>query len=422
MTFLNVAEIESALAALHNTYPSITQLITLPNTTYEQRVSHALLIRANPSFDCRPALVFISGVHAREWGGPDILVNLATDLLEAYTTNAGLAYGLKSFSADTIRTIVDRTDVVVFPDQNPDGRAYSMAAAAGTSQAMWRKNRNPASSGGIASRIGVDINRNYDFLWNFPVTFAPGVFPASATPSDETYYGTGPFSEPESRNAQWLVDHFPNARYFVDVHSYTGRVMHPWGDDENQTTDPSMSFKNPAWDGKRGKSGDVYRDYIPPTRLAELHAAVAVMHDGIKAVRGQDYLQQQGFALYPTSGTSEDWAFTREFLGWGGKLGGFVIEFNKNIDFFPTWAEMTKLIEDIDAGLVALCAHARPSRFAVILCWIRSRFWAIWKRLWPWELWGPYGPWNRIVEVIGGLIRMVVAAVKAIVGRLIGRK
>ena len=34
MTFLNVTEIESALAALHGAYPSITQLITLPNTTY----------------------------------------------------------------------------------------------------------------------------------------------------------------------------------------------------------------------------------------------------------------------------------------------------------------------------------------------------------------------------------------------------
>lgn len=422
MTFLNVTEIESALVALNATYPSITQLIPLPNETAEHRFSNALLIRGNPGFDCRPALVFISGVHAREWGGPDILVNLATDLLEAYTTNAGLAYGGKTFSAGTIRSIVDRTDVIVFPDQNPDGRAYSMAAPAGSTQAMWRKNRNPASSGGIASRIGVDINRNYDFLWNFPVTFAPGVGPASATPSDDTYYGTGPFSEAESRNAQWLVDHFPNARYFVDVHSYTGRVMHPWGDDENQTTDPSMSFKNPAWNGQRGRSGDTYRDYVPPARLVQLQTAVAVMHDGIQAVRGQNYLQQQGFALYPTSGTSQDWAFTREFLGWGGgKLGGFVIEFNKNIDFFPTWGEMIKLIEDIDAGLVALCDHAKPGWFATIWCWIKHHFWAIWKRLWPWELWGPYGPWNRIVQVIQTVVSAVVNPIVRVIGRLFGR-
>jgi murein tripeptide amidase MpaA len=418
MTFLNVVEIESALAALNNTYPSLTQLIPLPNTTYEGRASNALLIRGNPGFTCRPALVFVSGVHAREWGGPDILVNLASDLLEAYATNAGLAYGGKSFSAGAIRSIVDRTDVVVFPDQNPDGRAYSMAAKAGSIQAMWRKNRNPASSGGVATRIGVDINRNYDFLWNFPVTFAPNVGPASNDPGNDTFFGTGPFSEPESRNAQWLVDQFPKARYFVDVHSYTGRVMHPWGDDQNQTTTPSMSFMSAAWNGQRGISGDTYRDYVPPARLAELLTAATVMHDGIQAVRGENYLTQQGFALYPTSGTSEDWAFTREFLiPARGKLGGFVIEFNKNIDFFPTWGEMLKLIEDIDAGLIALCQHATPSWFAVIWCWIKEHFWVLWHKVWPWELWGPYGPWERFKKVVKDVLGRVARTVAGFIGR-----
>ena len=182
MTFLKVPEIESALVALHNFYPFYTQLIPLPNTTYEGRTSNALLIRANPDFTCRPALVFVSGVHAREWGGPDTLVNLAADLLEAYSTNAGLAYGGKSFSAATIRAIVNRTDVVVFPDQNPDGRAWSMSAPPKSEIACWRKNRNPASGGN--PKFGVDINRNYDWLWNFPVKFAPNTWPASTNPGD----------------------------------------------------------------------------------------------------------------------------------------------------------------------------------------------------------------------------------------------
>jgi len=415
MKFLNVVEIESALVALNNRFPTLTQRINLPNGTYEGRQSLALLIRGNPSFDCRPALVFVSGVHAREWGGPDILVNLATDLLEAYTTNAGLAYGGKSFSADEVRSIVNQTDVVVFPDINPDGRAYSMAAAAESPQACWRKNRNPASSGGVASRIGVDVNRNYDFLWNFPVTFAPLLAPASTDPSEDTFYGTGPFSEPESRNVQWLVDRFPRARYFVDVHSCTGHVLYPWGDDQNQTTDPSMSFMNSACDGKRGVENDAYRDYVPPARLIELQTAAAVMRDGIFAVRGQSYLSQQGFSLYPTSGTSEDWAFTREFLDPSRvKLSGFVIEFNKDYDFFPTWAEMVDLILDIDAGLVALCVHATPGRWAVTLCWIMKRFWSLWHRVFKPELWGPYGPWDRMARYIG--------RIGTSVGRLIGRK
>jgi hypothetical protein len=115
-----------------------------------------------------------------------------------------------------------------------------MAAAPNTQQAMWRKNRNPASSGGNAARIGVDVNRNYDFLWDFVTKFSPNANMntlASTDPGNDLFHGTGPFSEPESRNVQWLVGQFPNSRYFVDVHSYTGDVLHAWGDDENQSVE-----------------------------------------------------------------------------------------------------------------------------------------------------------------------------------------
>ncbi len=410
MTFLNVVEIESALIALNNAYPGLTELILLPNPTAEGRRSHALVIHANTTYDCRPALIFVSGVHAREWGGPDTLVNLAADLLEAYTTGSGLTYGGRSFTATEIVNLVDRTDVVVFPDQNPDGRAFSMAAAPGSQQSMWRKNRNTASSSGNPARIGVDINRNYDFLWDYTTAFHPNVSPASNNPGSDTYHGTGPFSEPEARNAQWLVDRFPRAAYFVDVHSYSGLVLYPWGDDEDQTTDPAINFQNGTWNGQRGLRNDAYRDYVPPARLPQLQTAAGVLRDAIQAVRGQSYVRQQVFDLYPTSGTSADWAFTREFRGYN-RLTGLAIEFNKQQTFFPTWTEMVELIKDVDAGLVALCVHATPSRWAVIICWIRGWFFAEWKRLWPWDLWGPYGPWGRVQAVINPIIEVIASAV-----------
>jgi murein tripeptide amidase MpaA len=410
MTFLNVDEIESALIALNQAYPSLTRLIQLPNRTYKQRQSNALLIRGNAAFACRAGFVFISGVHACEWGGPDILVNLATDLLKAYVMKRGLGYGAKSFSSEEIKNVVDRTDVIVFPDVNPDGRAYSMAAPAHSDQALWRKNRNPASSGGDATRIGVDPNRNYDFLWNFPVTFSPKVAtaPASTDASSPVFFGTGPFSEPESRNVQWLIDHFPNTRHFVDIHSCRGDVLYPWGDDENQTADASMSFMNSAWDGKRGIAGDKYGEFVPPARLAELQPAAAVIRDGIAAVRGETYVVEQGFSLYPTSGASDEWAFSREFTDPSrGRLNAFTIEFNKDNDFFPTWSEMELMILDVDAGLLALCTHFLPSRIAVTVCQVRrsvrdavSRGATIWHRLFPPDLWGPYGPWGRIKRLV----------------------
>lgn len=418
-TFLKVKEVESALQALHKQYAGITELITLPNVTAEGRVSHALAIR-DGSYRCRSALVFISGAHAREWGGPDTLVYLAADLLEAYTANAGLAYGGKSFSAAEVRGIVRETTIVVFPDINPDGRAYSMAAAPGTTQSMWRKNRNPASSGGNASRIGVDVNRNYDFLWDFPTKFHPNANPgtlASTDPASDLFHGTGPFSEPESRNVQWLVSQFPNARYFVDVHSYTGDVLYAWGDDEDQTADPSMWWGNAAWDHQRGLPNDTYKEYISAAKLAAASAGANVIRDGINAVRGQGYVSKQAFwlwsgAAYPTSGASDDWATA---LG----LRSFVIEFNKIQTFFPTWLEMVDIIGDIDAGLLALAASARPTFWQRFICWIRSwlddilrRFWARWHRVFPPELWGPYGPWSRLTAIVGRVVGPIIKRIR----------
>lgn len=39
--------------------------------------------------------------------------------------------------------------------------------------------------------------------------------------------------------------------------------MYPWGDDENQTSDPIMNFYNSVYDGLRGKVEDTnYKEYI----------------------------------------------------------------------------------------------------------------------------------------------------------------
>ena len=264
MTFLNVVEIESALIGLAGTYPAISSLITLPHLTAEERRSHALWIGAGSG--CRDAAILvISGAHAREWGGPDLCIEFATDLLEAYTHGTGLVYGGTSYSASQVRAILERTEVIVFPDINPDGRHYSQ-----TVFAMWRKNRNTASSGGMASRIGVDVNRNYDFLWDFNTAFAPGAQAggtlASTDPASDLFHGTSAFSEPETKNVRWLFDQYPQINWFVDVHSYGGDILHAWGDDTNQSTDLAKNFTNAAWNGQRGLPGDAYGEYIPAGR------------------------------------------------------------------------------------------------------------------------------------------------------------
>ena len=161
MSYYNSTEVESALIALSAAYPTLTRLITLPHATPEGRLSHALRIGSG-KVDVQDAVLLIGGVHAREWGSWEICINFATDLLEAYTANTGLTFGGKSFSKAQVKAIVKRLQIIVFTLVNPDGRHYSQ-----TVEPMWRKNRNPVGSG----CVGVDINRNFDFLWDFPSFF-----------------------------------------------------------------------------------------------------------------------------------------------------------------------------------------------------------------------------------------------------------
>src|SRR5947209_11963638 len=224
MAYMNVTEVESAITALASANPGLCELITLPNTTHEGRTSHAMRVSAG-ALDDRPAMLFVGCHHAREWGSAEICINFATDLIEAYTTNAGLAYGGKSFTASQVKAVVEQSQVFVFPCVNPDGRHFRQ-----TSEPMWRVNRNPAA--------GVDVNRNYDFLWDFRTTLSsssPVV--VYDVPGTEIYHGTAPASEPEARNVVWILDTYPQIRWVIDIHSFSRLLYNNWGDDQNQVTD-----------------------------------------------------------------------------------------------------------------------------------------------------------------------------------------
>lgn len=167
MTYLNVAEVDAAVRNLATTYPDICEHLTLPKPSVEGRVCRAL--RLGPRADgTLPTLVLTGGVHAREWGSCEILINLAADLLRARTLGSGLRYGNRTFSALDLRTIMRRINILIVPLVNPDGRHYSQMT-----DALWRRNRNPARSEGRPECVGVDINRNYDFLFDFGTAFSP---------------------------------------------------------------------------------------------------------------------------------------------------------------------------------------------------------------------------------------------------------
>lgn len=353
MSYLNVDEVETATVNLAGAFPGLTQLVTLPNVTVEGRTSHAIRLGAGAP-GSREAVMIICGVHAREWGSCEVCINLAPDLLDAYTTNAGLTYGGKTFSAAQIKTLLDTLHVVVFPLVNPDGRHYSQST-----EASWRKNRNPAYSGGNANCIGVDINRNYDFLFDFATAFAAGSgVSVSGDPCGyQVYHGPSPFSEAETSNVRYLLDAFPRTRWFVDVHSFSQDMLYTWGDDEAQTTDPSLNFQNPAFNLQRGKPGDAYSEFIQADDLAVIKRLANRFVSDLQAVRGKIYTAKSSYALYPTSGASDDYVYARHLTDPNkGKVHGFVVEWGT--EFMPPWAEMQNVIKDVSAGLLGFCIAA----------------------------------------------------------------
>jgi len=346
--YLNVVEIESALQNLAAAYPGLTELVACPNATHEGRQSHILRVGAAGSADA-DGVLFLGGVHGREWVPPDALVSLAADLLEAYKLGTGLGFGGQQCTSADIRRIVENVNLFFFPCVNPDGRRYSQ-----TTDAMWRKNRRPHP--GAGSCVGVDLNRNFDFLWDHLAKFAADSdVHTSADPCDKFLYrGPAAASEPETRNVVWALDTFSQIRWLVDVHSAVPVVLHSWGSDENQTDRPEQNFLAAAFDAVRGRPGDTaYREFISRDDLDRITELSTLMNAGIKAVRGDDYGVDAAFGLYPTSGASDDYAFSRHAVDPAkGKVYGFTIECGDT--FQPAWSEAEEVIREVSSGLVAL--------------------------------------------------------------------
>ena len=357
--YLTTDEIEQAMVLGAKNHAGYFERIPLPHLTWEKRRVHAFRIGAGNG-KSRPAVCFLGGVHGREWGGPDILVYFAIRLLRAYRDGLGFRLGRRSVSAAQVRKLVRTMDIVVLPQVNPDGRHFSMERSA-----MWRKNRRPAPRGHGPRSIGVDVNRNFPFLWSFERHFAPGTVDSSRRPGDyESYIGPREASEPETRNVIWLLDRFPNIRYMVDLHSYGEAILHSWGSDENQSKDPRMNFRNRVYDGKRGRlNDDLYREYFPPR---DKNAALDIarrMAAAIKLVRGRTYQVKPSVGLYPTAGATDDYAYSRHFVDRRkGRIIPLTVEWGRShasTPFHPPYPEMRKVMREVSAGLLAVCLGAR---------------------------------------------------------------
>ncbi len=344
--YRTVAQLDSATDLLATWFPQHFSRQVLPEASVEGRPVHALRMRVGGGGQ-RRGVLFLGGTHARELMNPDAIVELAVDLLVSHANGTDVVYGGRTWAADDVRVILEALDLWFVPCVNPDGRHHVM-----TVDDLWRKNRrdNPRTP-----CDGVDLNRNHDILWGV----AQGQ--TSCSPCSDVYCGPSAFSEPESRNVKHLLD-AERIDVMVDVHSYSELVLWPWGHAPNQTEDPTQRFTGLQRGTCTASIPVGYEEYITPRDLLRFETVGGRVVDAIAAVRGRVYTGQTGIGLYPTTGTTSDYAYARHiadptlrktygFTFEAGPYAGSTAE-----SFHPADPTLVKL--DTKAGMLALAQQS----------------------------------------------------------------
>ena len=278
--YRTIAEIYAAADTLAANYPDLVEQIDIGDSWEKTQNANAgwdmeVLVLGNRTTPAVPKSdsFFMSGIHAREWAPPELNLRLAEYLLTNYETNAD------------VKWLLDYNLIHLVLVTNPDGRLQDEA----NQSVLWRKNTNNNYCGNSTNR-GADLNRNYPYQWE-----------SGSSQCGETYSGASASSEPETvAITNYVASIFPDQKgsqpsdpvseltatgMFIDLHSYSGLVLWPWGYTyDNAPNDASlrtMSYKFAY-----------YNNYTP----------------------------QKSTALYPTAGSTDDWAY--------GELGvpGFCFE------------------------------------------------------------------------------------------------
>ena len=183
--------------------------------------------------ETRPVAFYNALTHAREPGGMMALLYFVDDLLSKYGADPSATY------------LLDHRVIYIVPVVNPDGYRFNQYQYDSTRVVGYhRKNLRDTDGDGISEieTDGVDLNRNYSYMWG-----GPG---AGTSPTDITYRGAGPFSEPETQAQRNLIIALqPKAA--LTFHTYGDLLIHPWGYQQDAAAD-SLKFYEWSDDMTRG--------------------------------------------------------------------------------------------------------------------------------------------------------------------------
>ncbi|NBE84194.1 M14 family metallopeptidase [Micromonospora rubida] len=155
----------------------------------------------------RPAVLYASSQHAREWITPEMTRRLLHHVLDNYGTDAG------------ITRLLNTTELWFLPVVNPDGYDHTFTPG----NRLWRKNlRDNDGDGRITTADGVDLNRNFGYRWGYDNEGS------SPEPNSDTYRGPAPGSEPETKALDRLFRRV-GFEFFVNYHSAAQLLLYGVG-------------------------------------------------------------------------------------------------------------------------------------------------------------------------------------------------
>ncbi|MFH1121796.1 MAG: M14 family zinc carboxypeptidase [Bacteroidota bacterium] len=206
--FCTIEECYAHLDHMADLYPgliTIKQEISSTTTILGEPVYY-VKISDNPNeAEDEPQVLYTGMHHAREPIGMQHLLYYMYYILEHYDTDPEL------------RQLIDNTEMYFVPIFNVDGYQYNITTDP-NGGGMWRKNRRNNGDGSF----GIDINRNYGFFWGYDDEGS------SPYPSDETYRGPAPFSEPETQIMKEFCENH-DFKIALNYHSYSNLLLYPWG-------------------------------------------------------------------------------------------------------------------------------------------------------------------------------------------------
>lgn len=314
--YRTVEESEAALDRLAHEYPRWARVVilgpswekTVPGGSagYELRA----LVLTNPERPGpKPRLLLVGAHHARELTTAETALRFAEELAARYDRDPEATW------------LLDFHEVHVLPVANPDGRKLAEQGL------WWRKNTSRTNGCVEYPFYGTDLNRNCGFLW--------GGVGASDQPCSEVYRGPAEFSEPENRALRDYVRAlFPAQRpadthtpapasasgLVISLHSFSELVLYPWG----WTT-------NPAPNG----------------------AALAAL--GAKFAFFNRYRVMPSIALYPTTGSLDDWVY--------GERGVAAYTFELGQAFFEDCTEFESRVYPANRSALWYAAKAAREPF-----------------------------------------------------------